>query len=64
MSWFSPLRNGSWWISSKSDLRWNCHGVGFVGGFTMPTECAAKLEQLKKKYGEPPEDLEWGYMKD
>jgi hypothetical protein len=30
----------------------------------MPPECEAKLEELKKKLGEPPDDLTYGYMKD
>jgi len=61
---FAPCRNGSWWLSSKTDKRWNAHGSGMVGGFGMPTECKKKLEKLKKQYGEPPDDLEFGYMKD
>ena len=64
MGMFGP-KPGSWWLSSNEDSRWNCSGDSpFVGGFTMPDECEAKLEELKKKYGEPPKDLEWGYMKD
>lgn len=58
------VRPGSWYLLSKSDPRWNCYGEGNVGGFVMPKECKEKLEELKKQYGTPPDDLEWGYMKD
>ena len=58
------LSTGTWWLKSKIDPRWNCSDSTDVGGFSMPDECRAALEALKKKYGNPPEDLEWGYMKD
>ena len=64
MGLFNPVREGSWWLRSKSDPRWNSDGRTDVGGFVMPDECKRKLEELKQKFGEPPEDLEWGYMKD
>jgi len=58
--------SGSWWLSCESAPKWNCSGTTpLSGGFVMPEECKAKLEELKKKYKEePPKDLEWGYMKD
>ena len=58
------VTNGSWWLHSKSDPRWNYNGTGQVGGFVMPLECKEKIEELKKEFGDPPEDLEFGYMKD
>ena len=64
MGLFSPVREGSWWLRSKSDPRWNSDGRTDVGGFVMPDECKQKLEELKKQLGELPEDLKWGYMKD
>lgn len=65
MSMIKLLVPGSWSLYSKIDPRWNASGHSeFVGGFSMPTACAEKLEQLKTKYGEPPIDLEWSYMKD
>lgn len=63
MSMFGP-RMGSWWLYSKTDPKWNYDGRCCVGGFMMPDECKEKLEELKKKLGKPPKDLEWGYMKD
>lgn len=30
----------------------------------MPKEAADALEEMKKLYGEPPDDLRWGCMKD
>ena len=61
-SMFGP-KPGSWYLHSKKDPRWNVNGTGSVGGFVMSAECEAKLEELKKLYGEMPDDLEHGYMK-
>jgi hypothetical protein len=30
----------------------------------MPSECERRIEELKQELGDPPDDLEWGYMKD
>jgi len=58
------LKKGTWSFSSKSNKKWKGHGRCIVGGFIMPEDCKKKIEKLKRKYGDPPEDLEWGYMKD
>jgi len=58
------VREGGWWLNSDSDSKWNINGSGYVGGFMMPSECKDAIKELKKEYGEPSEDLEWGYMKD
>ncbi|HEY4497079.1 MAG TPA: hypothetical protein VI432_02940 [Candidatus Paceibacterota bacterium] len=63
MGMFGP-REGSWWLRSKKDPRWNTDGRAYVGGFLMPEACRSKIDELKLRFGEPPEDLEWGYMKD
>lgn len=63
MSMFGP-RPGSWWLSSKLDPRWEAVGDGAVGGLVMSHDQVLALAELKKKYGEPPDDLSWGYMKD
>ena len=55
---------GSWWMRSKSDPRWDCDDRSSVGGFQMPTDLTNKINELKATLGEPPKDLEWGYMKD
>jgi hypothetical protein len=55
---------GSWWLKSKKDERWNASGTGRVGDFQMPPGCVSALEELTKLYGTPPDDLEYGYMKD
>jgi hypothetical protein len=57
------LAQGRWYLKSESDPRWDESGVALVGGFTMCPECEAALENLKKKFGEPPKDLEWSYHK-
>lgn len=57
---------GTWWLVSEKDERWNCNGktnnLLFLRG--MPKEAEKALIILKKKYGNPPDDLEWGGMKD
>lgn len=59
------IKGGSWWLRSESDPKWNTEGSGcYVGGLMMPSECKEAVERLKKKYGSPPNDLEYGYMKD
>ena len=55
--------SGSWWVHSKKDARWNATGRDIVGGKTMPEKCREKIDELKKELGEPPNDLEWGYIK-
>lgn len=58
------LTEGSWWLHSEKDPRWNCSGRDSVGGFVMPAECAKKIKELEEKFGAQPKDLEYGYMKD
>lgn len=59
------LDEGAWWLKSISDPRWNCEGHGLVGMFSMPSAAKKKIEEMKEKLKcEPPEDLEFGYMKD
>ena len=58
------ITKGTWWLKSKTDPRWNADGRALVGGFVRPPELEKKLNELTKKLGPPPEDLEWGYMKD
>jgi hypothetical protein len=58
------LRQGTWYLYSKTDTKWNCSGRCMCGGFSTPAEATAKLAELKKKYGAPPKDLEVGYEKD
>lgn len=58
-------KSGSWWMSSKKDPRWNASGhSNSVGGFVKPREVTRELELKEEQLGEPPDDLEWGYMKD
>ncbi len=59
------LRHGSWWVTSASDPRWNGSGRSdHVGMFATPGEATAHVERKRQELGEPPDDLEWGYMKD
>ncbi len=58
------ITEGSWWLGSNKDPRWNFNGRGFVGGLIMPSECEDKIKELEGKFGKKPEDLEWGYQKD
>lgn len=59
------MKQGSWWLTSKSDSRWNCHGQGSVGMFAIPADAQEFMDKKKKELNEePPKDLEFGYMKD
>lgn len=58
------MKPGEWSLYSETDARWRAHGRAIVGGFAKPTEVDAAIERLRKKYGDPPDDLEWSYMKD
>jgi hypothetical protein len=60
----ASIHEGNWWLHSASDSRWNCGGRGIVGGGVMPSACTQKVEELKISLGEPPDDLEWEYIKD
>ncbi len=65
-------KEGTWWIESDSDPRWNAGGT-YVLLFcqdsidkvqlstTSPSELRLKITELKNKYGDPPKDGEWGY---
>lgn len=61
------MSQGSWWFISESDPRWNRSGIASVGMFmsyeSLP-EAKAIFDKNKAIYGEPPEDLEFGYEKD
>lgn len=58
-------KQGTWWVVSKKDPRWNKSGRGVglasTGG---PEEMKQWIESCRKKYGEPPKDCEHGFMKD
>lgn len=58
------LKPGYWRLTSKSDPRWNSSGRGMVGGFSVPKECRAKIEELEVTLGEIPDDLTFSCMKD
>jgi hypothetical protein len=61
----SLSREGSWWVASKSDPRWDCEGRGFVGGLMCPGAALEEVKKIQERLGEePPDDLEFGYMKD
>lgn len=65
MGMFIGMRPGSWWVRSKSDPRWNLDGHGNVGMFSCPEEATYLLAEVIQRLGEdPPDDLEWGYLKD
>ena len=58
------LKMGTWWLKSEKDPRWNFEAKGHVGLFGKCQAAIDKEEELKKELGEPPDDLEFGYMKD
>lgn len=54
---------GTWWLASKSDSRWCASGqAGRVPTFifTLPDEAKATLTEMRRQFGDPPEDLEYG----
>jgi len=57
------LCQGHWYLLSQKDKRWNVSGEGVVGGLLMPDDCKKALEKKKKELGDPPDDLEYGYIK-
>ena len=64
MSMFGP-KLGTWWVGSITDPRWNKDGQGYglvcAGG---PSEIRDWIDKCKEKYGDPPKDLNIGFMKD
>lgn len=64
MSMFGP-KPGSWWLMSKSDPKWKATGhVEALSVTQMPLDAQKALDELRKKYGNEPPDLEYGCMKD
>ena len=57
-------KHGVWWFKSKSKPEWNISGEGYVNALFVCQEAKTKLEELKEKLGESPEDLTYGFMKD
>ncbi len=59
-------RPGTWKLSSESDPRWNCHGRvdRLVISEGLHPDVQAKIEELKKQYGEQPDDLHYSAWKD
>ncbi len=66
MSILNKCREGSWWFDSETDKRWTFHGgrSSFITMADMTKEAKIKLAELKALYGEPPDDLSYGCMKD
>jgi hypothetical protein len=62
---FNVGGEGTWWVSCKSDPRWNQTGRGW-GAVTArgPDGMRKHIEECRQKYGEPPPDCEQGFMKD
>jgi len=61
---FEP-RLGTWILYSQMDERWNCSGRAVNhSSFVIPKEAEQMFWELKSNIGEPPDDLEWGYVAD
>jgi hypothetical protein len=53
---------GTWWLRSVQDPRWDCAERSVaVGGVDVLPECSARIEELRRDFGPPPDDLQWGY---
>lgn len=59
-------RPGTWWIESKKDPRWNktarAKDLIFTAG--LNEEAQDHLKKCRGLYGEQPDDLTYGGMKD
>ncbi len=55
--------NGTWWMSSKSDPRWNDGGPAVVGPFAVSNLVDISIRNKRKKLGNPPTDIEYGYAR-
>ena len=57
-------KEGTWWLRSRNDVRWNCSGQSEVcGASAMPPEAEAALAGLRRALGEaPPDDLAWTFV--
>lgn len=52
----------AFWFLKSNNKNWNSSGAFIYRGMRgIPVECSIKIEELKLKFGEPPEDLEWGF---
>lgn len=52
-----------WRLKSISSTHWNDKGPFIYRGMKgIPIECSVRIEELRSKYGAPPEDLEWGFI--
>lgn len=59
------LTDGSWWVSSESDPRWNGGGHSSdVGMFQAGGDSTSWIAKCEGLYGDRPDDLVVGYMKD
>ena len=54
----------SWFISSKSDPRWDASGRCFPSIWSAQAECENAVKARTEQYGPPPADLEFGGVKD
>lgn len=57
-------REGTWWIESKTDKRWNCGGRAYASVLSASRLIEDKIDELTRRYGDPPDDIEVGFMKD
>ena len=54
---------GIWYFRSESNSRWNLAGSIFLipkMRSAMPESVRERYKSMIEKYGNPPEDLEWG----
>jgi|WetSurSiteA1Bulk_404760.scaffolds.fasta_scaffold274599_1 hypothetical protein len=58
----NPTQQVSWWIRSNEDPRWNYEGFS-PAALNAVRDVAVALESMKKDMGDPPADLDWGYVK-
>lgn len=56
---------GTWWLASRSDARWSASGQAdrLPSVFSLPEEARMTLAEMRRRFGDPPEDLEYGCLR-
>lgn len=57
------VKEGSWFVESKIDPRWDNSGRCFGDSFCVP-DMEKWIEKCKKEYGLPPSDATQAFYKD
>jgi len=56
------IKEGEWWVRSKSDPRWDANGTGLLTAGSYP-DAEDHIDRMTRLYGTQPADLTIGWMK-